>query len=89
MGRSKYLTPVYSALQDSGQHDLAVQWNDENKDFYHPVAEASVMKIIGSDSKIVEEKFFSFDSLMDNIVGEIGMIHDYTEQAMHPFGFLN
>ena len=24
MGRSKYLTPVYQALEDSGQHDLAV-----------------------------------------------------------------
>ena len=47
MGRSKYLMPVYQALEDSGQHDLAVQWNDENKDFYHPVAESSVMKIIG------------------------------------------
>ena len=82
MGRSKYLTPVYSALQDSGQHDLAVQWNNENKDFYHPVAEASVMKIIGSDAKVEE---FSFESLIDELADEFDMIYDLTQQAM----FLN
>lgn len=90
MGRSKYLTPVYTALQDSGQHDLAVQWNDENKDFYHPVSEASVMKIIGTDSKIKEETEvgFDFSSIMNNIVEEFGNIRDFTDQAMFP-QFLN
>lgn len=46
MGRSKYLMPVYSSLQNSGQHDLGVQWFDENKDFYHPVAATSVQNIL-------------------------------------------
>lgn len=49
MGRSKYLAPVYSSLQDSGQHDLGVQWFDENKDFYHPVAATTVEGILGID----------------------------------------
>ena len=38
MGRCKYLTPVYTALEEYGQHDLGVQWFDGNLDFYHPVA---------------------------------------------------
>lgn len=41
-GRLKYLTPVYQSLQQTGQHDLAVEWFDENKDFYHPIAVSSL-----------------------------------------------
>jgi leukotriene-A4 hydrolase len=37
-GRLKYLTPIYQALLDAGEHDLAVTWYEENKDFYHPMA---------------------------------------------------
>jgi len=48
MGRSKYLTPVYASLQDSGQHDTGCAWFEENKDFYHPVAATSVEGILGS-----------------------------------------
>lgn len=55
MGRSKYLTPVYASLQDSGQHDLGVQWFDENKDFYHPVAATSVEEILGIEEAVVAE----------------------------------
>lgn len=47
MGRCKYLSPIYSALQDSGQHDLGVQWYDENLDFYHPVAITTEGRILG------------------------------------------
>lgn len=47
MGRSKYLNPIYQALEDSGQHDLGVQWFDENKDFYHPVAATTIEGILG------------------------------------------
>lgn len=54
MGRSKYLNPVYASLQDSGQHDLGVQWFDENKDFYHPVAAVSVEEILGIEPTLVE-----------------------------------
>ena len=48
MGRSKYLTPVYSSLQDSGQHDTGCAWFEENKDFYHPVSATSIEGILGS-----------------------------------------
>ena len=41
-GRLKYLTPVYQSLQQTGQHDLGVQWFDENRDFYHPIAVSSL-----------------------------------------------
>jgi len=47
MGRLKYLTPIYQALQDYGHHDLGVQWYNEFKDFYHPIAAASVAKTLG------------------------------------------
>ena len=47
MGRSKYLSPVYASLQDSGQHDLGCSWFDDNKDFYHPVAATTVSGILG------------------------------------------
>ena len=47
MGRSKYLSPVYASLQDSGQHDLGCEWFDDNKDFYHPVAATTVSGILG------------------------------------------
>ena len=94
MGRSKYLTPVYQALCDSGQVDTAVSWNNENKDFYHPVAETSVMAIINDaqpSKESVEEEFeFDFDGILDRIVGELGVVNDITHQAFTgPLGFLN
>ena len=46
MGRMKYLNPIYLALVSSGQTELAVQWNDENKTFYSALAEKGVMDII-------------------------------------------
>ena len=47
MGRNKYVCPVYQSLEDSGQHDLGVQWFDENQDFYHPVTATAVEEILG------------------------------------------
>lgn len=35
-GRQKYINPEYQALLDTKQRDLAIQWLDKNKDFYHP-----------------------------------------------------
>merc|ERR1719253_120098 len=46
MGRIKYLTPVYTALQISNQCTLANTWFDENKDFYHPLAVNAVQDIL-------------------------------------------
>lgn len=48
MGRSKYLNPVYQSLVQSGQHDLAVQWNNANIDFYSNIAENSIMQILNA-----------------------------------------
>ena len=50
-GRLKYLTPIYSALENSNQHDLAVQWFDENEDFYHPIATSSLEATLGLNAK--------------------------------------
>lgn len=52
MGRCKYLTPIYSSLEDSGQHDLGVQWYNENLDFYHPVAISTEARVLGLDSSM-------------------------------------
>ena len=88
MGRSKYLAPVYQALQDSGQHDLAVQWNDENKDFYHPVAESSVLKIIGG-SEAKEAEPTRFAALAHAVATELEVLHQFAEQALEePLAFL-
>lgn len=50
-GRLKYLTPIYSALLASNQRPLAIKWFNENLDFYHPLAVASLKKLL----KIQEE----------------------------------
>lgn len=47
MGRLKYLTPIYTALEDGGHHDTAMEWFNLNKDFYHPVAVSSLEKTLG------------------------------------------
>lgn len=44
------MTPNYSALMNSGQSDLANQWFDENKDFYHPLAVSTLEPILGITS---------------------------------------
>jgi len=47
VGRLKYLTPIYQALLDSNQKDTAIQWFEENIDFYHPLAVSSLKKLLG------------------------------------------
>jgi len=49
-GRLKYLTPIYSALQDNGKKDTAVQWFNECLEFYHPLAIQSLKKLLGITS---------------------------------------
>jgi len=48
-GRLKYLSPIYLALEQSNQHDLAVTWFNESIDFYHPLAVSSLKKLLGLD----------------------------------------
>lgn len=43
----KYLTPIYKALLDSDQKDIAVQWFKENEDFYHPYAVDQLKQLLG------------------------------------------
>ena len=47
MGRMKYLMPIYQALLDSNQKDVAVKWYNENINFYHPYAVNKLAKMIG------------------------------------------
>ena len=69
MGRAKYLMPQYQALQDSGQHDLACEWNTKNIDFYHPAAESSVVGIIGSCTDDIDmDPTESESEYMDNFI---------------------
>ena len=46
-GRQKYLSPIYQALLDSHQRDVAIQWFRENEDFYHPYSVEKLKKMIG------------------------------------------
>lgn len=50
-GRMKYLNPIYRALLETNQKDLAVKWFNENIDFYHPLAVASLKKLLGLDAQ--------------------------------------
>lgn len=61
-GRLKYLTPIYQALLKSGQRPLAVQWFHENEDFYHPLAVASLKKLLG-----LNEEQHLFSRILDTI----------------------
>jgi len=55
-GRSKYLNPQYQALVDTNQNDIAMDWYNENKDFYHPVADSTLRNILGiSSAKTLKE----------------------------------
>ena len=47
MGRMKYLTPIYTALINTNQRDLAIQWYNENINFYHPYAVQALAKLLG------------------------------------------
>lgn len=49
LGRLKYLTPVYNSLEISGQHDLGVQWYQENYDFYTPITQHGIEKTLHLD----------------------------------------
>jgi len=46
MGRMKYLKPIYQALMDTNQLDLAKKWYQENVNFYHPYAVAALYKML-------------------------------------------
>lgn len=59
-GRLKYLTPVYQAMEATGQHDTAVEWFDENKDFYHPIALTSLEATLHINT-VDEERKSSYD----------------------------
>lgn len=65
-GRSKYLNPQYQALMDSNQSDLADQWFNENKDFYHPLAVSTLEKILGISSAKTLKEYHHHEKMMNN-----------------------
>jgi leukotriene-A4 hydrolase len=71
MGRSKYLTPVYTSLQDSGQHDLGVTWFCENIDFYHPVSVTTLEGVLEIDSSACDTGITKLLNDLD------GAVHQY------------
>ena len=46
-GRAVFLKMIYEALVESGRKNLAKEWFDKNKDFYHPLAREELAKAIG------------------------------------------
>jgi leukotriene-A4 hydrolase len=48
IGRQKYIIPVYRALVSNGYRNLAYQWYDERKNFYHPITAKKIRAIIFS-----------------------------------------
>jgi len=47
MGRNKYLNSIYTALSESGQRNLGIQWYNDNIDFYSPTSKMLVSGILG------------------------------------------
>ena len=62
MGRAYYLEAVYTALEESGQHDTAVKWYCLNQHFYHPIAIADIFEIIGTQEPFCQEDVWGCDS---------------------------
>jgi hypothetical protein len=42
----KYLNPIYETMCQNGYRELAYKWFNENKDFYHPIAKATLRKLM-------------------------------------------
>jgi len=45
-GRMKYLNPIYTSLVQNGHRDTAFEWFKMNEMFYHPIARATLKKIL-------------------------------------------
>lgn len=56
MGRWKYVKPIYKALLDSGNKDMAIEWFQEKQDFYHPYVVEQLKRLIGIEGDIIEPK---------------------------------
>ena len=55
MGRMKYLMPIYQALLDSNQKDVAVKWFNENITFYHPYCVNKLKKMLGITDEVHQQ----------------------------------
>lgn len=55
MGRMKYVSPMYQALLNSNQKEVAVQWFNENMNFYHPYLVGVLKKMLGITDKEFDE----------------------------------
>lgn len=63
MGRMKYLSPIYLALIAAGKHEKAVQWFEDNIDFYHPYVVAKLKKMLGIQHVTKNVSNVSFESV--------------------------
>jgi leukotriene-A4 hydrolase len=52
IGRQKYIIPVYTALVRNGYRNLAYQWYNERKTFYHPITAKKIRAIIFSSIEV-------------------------------------
>jgi leukotriene-A4 hydrolase len=55
MGRMKYLQPIYQALIDTDNLDMARQWFQENVNFYHPYCVWKLSKMLGLNDQQVNQ----------------------------------
>ncbi len=47
VGRQKFLTPLYTALKETGQGELAKEYFRKFHNAYHPIAQARLRKLVG------------------------------------------
>jgi len=48
VGRMKYLSPIYKALLESGNRELAISWYEASVNFYSPYAVVQLKRLIDS-----------------------------------------
>jgi len=56
MGRNKYIIPIYTSLMDAGRSVEANQWNMDNIDFYCPITENAIQKILNPPTTEEQKK---------------------------------
>ena len=63
-GRLKYIVPIYQALLDNGQRNIAINWYEKNLKFYHPIASNKIKSMLKlKDWEIKKDMFFYYRAM--------------------------
>lgn len=67
-GRLKYIIPVYQALLDQGQRNIAINWYEKNLKFYHPIASNKIKSMLRlQDWEVKKDMFFYYRAIYHDV----------------------